>query len=182
MKKISLAIIISVFTLTIANAQVKTREQLKTEQQSLNAEHNSASYKERQNKIALLSVPPATGIGDVDALVDSSKNALALTKINDASLADLFRRTTDSSATSKKPAKEELYALSNNITVVSNSLAKTAKDLLVIQDQEDNADMLKQANVIESISYVKMVNALLTEELAYEIRAYNNLIATYKLR
>jgi hypothetical protein len=181
MKRIASIIILLIIAVAFATAQVKTQADLKAEQQSLNAEHNSASYKERQNNIALLSAPPSAGIGNVDALADSCKSALALTKINNELLGDLYRRTIDSTGTLLKPAKEELYGLSTNITTVSNDLAKTAKDLLVLQDDEDNADMLKQPNVVQSISYVKTVNALLTEELAYQIRLFNNLMAVYRL-
>ena len=187
MKKVLLVAALSFLSLGAANAQDKTKEELKAEREQLKTEMKSDEYKERQKTLQALKdeTPSATGIASIDGLAKNSTNSLNSTLETNKMLPDLYKRTVGETVdgvtdvTVKKPTAKELLDVSLKIAETIKSVSSSSKDIVSAQGDVKSAG-LKAGRASKSVNYSKDVNQALVSELKYQSKLINNLIATAK--
>ena len=167
-------------------AQEKTKEELKAEREVLNSERKSAAAKEREEKMAKLEEPKASGIGSVDGLQTNSTKLLTSTKENNKLIPEMYKRTVGETVDGvtavevKKPTLAELTDLATNIATQIKAVSDASADVTKATGDVKGASPLQAPKGTESLNYSKDVLAIVGPELQLSLKYVNNLIATLK--
>jgi hypothetical protein len=171
----------------IKEGKTLTAEELKAERAALVAMIKSEDFQKKLAKVDAAKPPKETGINGVDALSGVVTDLQKQMKENRSMVPQLYASVTGqtidgAAATEIKPVSpEDLLAFSKMCVQMGNTLVKSSKDVVGLPAEIKSAGMMKGLKAVKSVSYIKNSIGVLKDEITYNSKMVNNLIATNKL-
>jgi len=171
----------------VTETKVLTVEELKAQRAQLIALLKSEDYQKTLAKVDPSKAPKEVGIASVDALNGLVTTMLTQLQQNRQMVPQLYAsvtgQTIDGAAAGEvKPiSPDQLVGFSKMCMAMGGSLLKSSKDLVTLPMDIKSAGIMKGIKALKSFGYIKNSITALKQELAFNSKMVNNLIATNKL-
>ena len=171
----------------IKDGKTLTVDELKAQRAELVAMLKSEDFQKALAKADALKAPKEVGIGSVDALNGLVTTMLTQLRENRQMIPQLYAsvtgQTLDGAAASEvKPiSPDQLLGFSKMCIAMGGSLLKSSKDLITLPGNIKSAGIMKGIKALKSLMYIKSSISALKQEITYNSKMVNNLIATNKL-
>ena len=168
-------------------AQEKTKDELKAEREQLQTELKSKETVSREEKLAKLQekTPSETGVQSIDGLAQNSTGVLISVKSANDVLAKYKTEIKDNGngeidVTTHKAKLNDYVKLAADLATTTALIAKGTEQLKGAQADAKSLSLLKAKPALSSVSYSTDALKLSGEEIAFQTKLVNNLIATIK--
>lgn len=190
MKKTLLTVFVVLFLGFAANAQDKTPslDELKAERAALLALSKSQNFLDDLAKSDKLTAPKSIGVGGVDAVTDALSVMLQQLRENRATIPQIYSSVTGetvegTAAVNVKPVTaDQLLTFSKMFMQMGQTLIKSSTELTSLPGEIKSAGPMKILKSVKSLAYIKNAISALKQELTYNSKMVNNLIATQNLQ
>jgi hypothetical protein len=169
------------------SAQEKTKDELKAEREQLQTELKSKETVSREEKLAKLQekAPSETGVQSIDGLAQISTGVLIAVKSANDVLANYKTEVKDNGngeidVTTHKAKLNDYVKLASDLAITIALIAKGTEQLKNAQADAKSLSPLKAKPALSSVSYSTDALKLSGDEIAFQTRLVNNLIATIK--
>lgn len=170
----------------VSDSKTLSLDELKAQRAALLALSKSEEYLEKIAKADKLQVPKETGIAGLDALTAMAAKLVDQMKTTRGSIpqfyASITGQTMDGSpATNVTPVQpDQLIALSKMFVTMGVELVKSSKELLTMPGEIKSAGVMKAMKALKSMAYIKSAFVALKQEISFNAKMTQNLIATNK--
>jgi hypothetical protein len=171
----------------IKDTKVLTIDELKAQRAELVAMLKSEEFQKTLAKADALKVPKEAGIAGVDALAGMISTMLTQLRENRALVPQMYASVTGQTldglpATEVKPlSPDQLVGFSKMCLAMGSNLLKSSKDLITLPGEIKSAGLMKGIKGLKSLMYIKNSMGALKQEIAFNSKMINNLVATNKL-
>lgn len=171
----------------IKDTKVLTIDELKAQRAELVAMLKSEDFQKALAKADALKVPKEAGIAGVDALANMVSTMLTQLKENRALVPQMYASVTGQTldglpATEIKPlSPDQLVGFSKLCLAMGSNLLKSSKDLITLPGEIKSAGLMKGLKGLKSLMYIKNSIGALKQEITFNSKMINNLMATNKL-
>ncbi|MBB2146371.1 hypothetical protein GM921_12795 [Pedobacter sp. LMG 31464] len=171
----------------VTDGKTLSLDELKTQRAALVALAKSEEFLEKLAKADKLEAPKETGIGGLDALTSMAAKLIGQMKTTRGSIpqyyASITGQTMDGSpAGTVTPVQpDQLIALSKMFVTMGVELVKSSKELLTMPGEIKSAGVMKAMKALKSMAYIKNAFVALKQEISFNAKMTQNLIATNKM-
>jgi len=161
-------------------------DELKAQRVALLALAKSEEFLERIAKVDKLQAPKETGIAGLDALTTMAAKLVDQMKTTRGSIPQFYASVTGqtmdgSPAAGATPVQpDQLIALSKMFVTMGVDLVKSSKELLTMPGEIKSAGVMKAMKALKSMAYIKNAFVALKQEISFNAKMTQNLIATNK--
>ncbi|TCC93592.1 hypothetical protein EZ428_02140 [Pedobacter frigiditerrae] len=170
----------------VTDSKTLSLDELKTQRAALLALSKSEDFLEKLAKVDKLQAPKETGIGGLDALTTMAAKLIDQMKTTRGSIPQFYASVTGQTmdgnpATNVTPIQpDQLIALSKMFVTMGVELVKSSKELLTMPGEIKSAGVMKAMKALKSMAYIKNAFVALKQEISYNAKMTQNLIATNK--
>jgi hypothetical protein len=170
----------------VNDSKAYSLDELKTQRATLLALSKSEDYLDKIAKVDKLSVPKETGIAGLDALTIMASKLVDQMKTTRGSIPQFYASVTGQTmdgnpATNVTPVQpDQLVALSKMFVTMGVELVKSSKELLTMPGEIKSAGVMKAMKAVKSMAYIKNAFVALKQEISFNAKLTQNLIATNK--
>ncbi|MDQ7947567.1 MAG: hypothetical protein REI78_06520 [Pedobacter sp.] len=170
----------------INDGKTLTLDELKAQRATLLALSKSEDYLDKLAKVDKLQAPKETGIAGLDALTATAAKLVDQMKTTRGSIPQFYASITGqtmdgnpaTSAAAVQP--DQLVALSKMFVTMGVDLVKSSKELLTMPGEIKSAGVMKAMKALKSMAYIKNAFVALKQEISFNAKMTQNLIATNK--
>lgn len=161
-------------------------DELKAQRVALLALAKSEDYLDKIAKVDKLKAPNETGIAGLDALTAMAAKLVDQMKTTRGSIPQFYASVTGQTmdgnpATNVTPVQpDQLIALSKMFVTMGVELVKSSKELLTMPGEIKSAGVMKALKAVKSMAYIKNAFVALKQEISFNAKLTQNLIATNK--
>ncbi|MFA6275417.1 MAG: hypothetical protein WC622_01635 [Pedobacter sp.] len=170
----------------VTDSKALSLDELKAQRAALVALATSEEFLAKLAKADKLEAPKETGIGGLDALTSMASKLLGQMKTTRGSIpqfyASITGQTMDGSpAGTVTPIQpDQLIALSKMFVTMGVDLVKSSKELITMPGEIKSAGVMKAMKALKSMAYIKNAFVALKQEISFNAKMTQNLIATNK--
>ena len=170
----------------VSDSKTLSLDELKTQRAALLALAKSEEYLDKISKVDKLQAPKETGISGLDALTTMAAKLVDQMKTTRGSIpqfyASITGQTMDGSPATNVAAvqPDQLIALSKMFVTMGVELVKSSKELLTMPGEIKSAGVMKAMKALKSMAYIKNAFVALKQEISFNAKMTQNLIATNK--
>lgn len=170
----------------VSESKTMSLEELKAQRATLLALAKSEDFLEKLAKVDKLQAPKETGIAGLDALTAMAAKLVDQMKTTRGSIPQFYASVTGQTmdgnpATNATPVQpDQLIALSKMFVTMGVDLVKSSKELLTMPGEIKSAGVMKAMKALKSMAYIKNSFVALKQEISYNAKMTQNLIATNK--
>lgn len=170
----------------VSDSKTLSLDELKAQRAALLALSKSEDFLEKLAKVDKLQAPKETGIGGLDALTSIAAKLIDQMKTTRGSIPQFYASVTGQTmdgnpATNVTPVQpDQLIALSKMFVTMGVELVKSSKELLTMPGEIKSAGVMKAMKALKSMAYIKNAFVALKQEISYNAKMTQNLIATNK--
>ncbi|MFI5451337.1 hypothetical protein ACHMWN_04190 [Pedobacter sp. UC225_61] len=170
----------------VTDSKALSLDELKAQRAALVALSKSEDFLEKIAKADKLKAPNEVGIAGLDALASMASKLLEQMKTTRGSIpqfyASITGQTMDGSpAGTVTPVQpDQLIALSKMFVTMGVDLVKSSKDLITMPGEIKSAGVMKAMKALKSMAYIKNAFVALKQEISFNAKMTQNLIATNK--
>ncbi|MFD0940168.1 hypothetical protein [Pedobacter boryungensis] len=170
----------------VSDTKTMSLDELKAQRATLLALSKSEEFLEKLAKVDKLQAPKETGIGGLDALTSMAAKLIEQMKTTRGSIPQFYASVTGqtmdgSPATNVTPIQpDQLIALSKMFVTMGVDLVKSSKELITMPGEIKSAGVMKAMKALKSMAYIKNAFVALKQEISYNAKMTQNLIATNK--
>ncbi|QHS54473.1 hypothetical protein GWR56_02540 [Mucilaginibacter sp. 14171R-50] len=171
----------------VKETKALTIDELKAQRAELVAMLKSEEFQKVLAKADALKAPKDAGIAGVDALAGMVTTMLTQLKENRQLIPQMYASVTGQTidglpTTEVKPlSPDQLMNFSKLCLSMGSSLLKSSKDLITLPGEIKSAGLMKGIKGLKSLMYIKSSIGALKQEISFNSKMINNLIATNKL-
>jgi hypothetical protein len=171
----------------IKDNKVLTVDELKAQRAELVAMLKSEDFQKVLAKADALKAPKEAGIAGVDALTNLVTTMLTQLKENRQLIPQMYASVTGQTldglpTTDIKPlSPDQLVGFSKLCLAMGSNLLKSSKDIITLPGEIKSAGLMKGIKGFKSLLYIKNSIGALKQEIAFNSKMVNNLMATNKL-
>jgi formate dehydrogenase maturation protein FdhE len=167
--------------------EAKTADELKAEREQLTKELKSKDASKREEKLGKLAqkAPEATSLQSVDGLAHTAKGVL-MTVVSINEVLSKYKRDLKDNGNGEvdivkyKANRDDYRNLADTLLEASARIVVGTAQLKNAQDDVKTLPPLKAKPVLNSVKYSSEALKLSGEEIAFQLKIINNLIATIK--
>jgi hypothetical protein len=167
--------------------EAKTADELKAEREQFQTELKSKETQKREEKLTKLAekTPNEVNLQSVDGLAKTAVGVLVAVKSGNDVLAQYKREITDNGngeidVTSHKAKLNDYVKLATDLVATSALIATGTEQLKNAQADAKSLSPLKAKPVLQSVNFSTDALKLSAEEIVFQTKLVNNLIATIK--
>ena len=170
----------------VTDNKTHSLDELKAQRVALLALAKSEEFLERIAKVDKLQAPKETGIAGLDALTTMAAKLVDQMKTTRGSIPQFYASVTGqtmdgSPAANATPVQpDQLIALSKMFVTMGVDLVKSSKELLAMPGEIKSAGVMKAMKALKSMAYIKNAFVALKQEISFNAKMTQNLIATNK--
>ncbi|MBB5396282.1 hypothetical protein [Mucilaginibacter sp. AK015] len=171
----------------VKETKALTIDELKAQRAELVAMLKSEEFQKVLAKADALKAPKDAGIAGVDALAGMVTTMLTQLKENRQLIPQMYASVTGQTidglpTTEVKPlSPDQLMNFSKLCLSMGSNLLKSSKDLITLPGEIKSAGLMKGIKGLKSLMYIKSSIGALKQEISFNSKMINNLIATNKL-
>lgn len=170
----------------VSDSKSMSLDELKAQRAALVALSKSEDFLDKLAKADKLKAPNEVGIAGLDALTTMASKLLEQMKANRNSVpqfyASITGQTMDGNPAGQVQAvqPDQLIALSKMFVTMGTELVKSSKDLITMPGEIKSAGVMKAMKALKSMAYIKSAFVALKQEISFNAKMTQNLIATNK--